>query len=332
MATLYLTQQGATLRKEQNRLVVEYEDRVLADVQDFKVERVVVFGNVQLTSQAIAFLLDRGIDTAFLSMRGRLKGRLAPLESKNSLLRLHQYERTRETRFTLALAQTIVAGKIANCRELLARHQRNHPECDLSMETTGLAALGKKVAHQNELEKLRGIEGQAASVYFDGFAKMLRRGEPFNKRSRRPPADPVNSMLSFGYALLYNEAVAALVSVGFDAYLGFYHQPRYGRVSLALDLMEEMRQLVVDRLVLSLINREVFKAADFQKGDDGGVYLNEEGRKRFLREYERSVSTEFVSRQGGARTSFRRAIYEQALALQRTVMQGAAYQPFQGWH
>ena len=332
MATLYLTQQGATLRKEQNRLVVEYEDRVIAEMHDFKVERVVVFGNVQLTSQAIAFLLDRGIDTAFLSMRGRLKGRLAPLESKNSLLRLQQYERIRDPRFTLAVAQALVTGKIANCRELLARHQRNHPECDLGQETAQLESLGRRAGQQSALDKLRGIEGQAAAVYFSGFARMLRRGQPFNKRTRRPPTDPVNALLSFGYALLYNEAVAALVSIGFDAYLGFYHQPRYGRVSLALDLMEEMRQLVVDRLVLSLINREVFKAADFQKGDDGGVYLSEESRKRFLREYERAVSTEFVSRQTNARTSFRRAIYEQALVMQKTVMQGAAYQPFQGWH
>lgn len=202
----------------------------------------------------------------------------------------------------------------------------------MSPETAQLAALGKKATQQSDLEKLRGVEGRAASVYFDGFAKMLRRGQAFNKRSRRPPTDPVNSLLSFGYALLYNEAVAALVSVGFDPYLGFYHQPRYGRVSLALDLMEEMRQLVVDRLALSLINREVFKACDFSKGEDGGVYLNEDGRKRFLREYERAVSTEFVNRRTGARSSFRRALYEQALALQRVVMQGAAYQPFQGWH
>jgi CRISPR-associated protein Cas1 len=165
-----------------------------------------------------------------------------------------------------------------------------------------------RAPHKISLNKLRDIEGQAASVYFDGFARMLRRGQPFNKRSRRPPTDPVNALLSFGYALLYNEAVAALVAVGFDAYLGLYHQTRYGRVSLALDLMEEMRSLVVDRLALSLINREIFKVDDFQKDDDGGIRLQEESRKRFLREYERAISTEFTERLMSASTVQRKPL------------------------
>jgi CRISPR-associated protein Cas1 len=332
LATLYLTQQGATLRKEQNRLLVEHEDRIIAEVHDFKVERVVVFGNVQLTSQAISFLLERGIDTAFLTLRGRLKGRLAALESKNVTLRLQQYERTRNQPFALAVARSIVVGKILNSSEVLARHQRNHTECNLKSEIEQLEVSSKKACKEVSAERLLGVEGQAAAIYFEGFAKMLRRGLVFNKRTRRPPVDPVNSLLSFGYSLLYNEAIAALVSVGCDVYLGFYHTPKFGRCSLALDLMEEMRSVVVDRLALNLINREVFKVSDFQKGEDGGIYLGEEGRKRFLREYERMVSTEFTGRKTSARTSFRRSLYEQALVVQRTILQGTPYTPFQDWH
>jgi CRISPR-associated protein Cas1 len=332
MATLYLTEQGTTLRKEQNRLVVERDGATLSEIHDFKVERVVVFGNVQLTTQAMSYLLDRGIDTALLSLRGRLKGRLAPLESKNVLLRVRQYERAADRQFALEMARAIVVGKIANCGEVLARHQRNHPETDFSTEVSQLAILTKKAARTSPIESLRGIEGQAAAVYFEGFRRMLRRGMLFSKRTRRPPKDPVNSLLSFGYALMFNESISALVAVGFDPYIGFYHGANYGRCSLALDLMEEMRPVVADRLALNVANREVVKADDFTKGEDGGVYLDGDGRKRFLREYERMMCAEFTSRRSGERTSFRRALHEQALAMQRTITQEITYQPFQGWH
>lgn len=332
MATLYLTEQGTTLRKEQNRLVVERDGQILSEIHDFKVERVVVFGNVQLTTQAMSHLLARGIETTLLSLRGRLKGRLAPLESKNVLLRLRQYERTADRRFALDMARAIVGGKIVNCSQVLARHQRNHPECDFSGELAQLAETNRKASQVQSIESLRGIEGQAAAVYFEGFARMLRRSMLFSKRTRRPPKDPVNSLLSFGYALLFNEAIAALTAAGFDPYVGFYHGASYGRCSLALDLMEEMRPIIADRLALNVANREVVKPEDFARGEDGGIYLDGEGRKRFLREYERMMSAEFTSRRTGERASFRRALHEQGLAIQRCVTQGAAYKPFQGWH
>ena len=174
MATLYITEQGTTLRKEQNRLVVE-RDEVISEIHEFKLERVVIFGNVQLTTQVISFLLERGIDTTFLSFKGRLKGRLAPLASKNVLLRISQYERAGDPRFALDIAIAVVSAKIANCAEILRRHQRNHPECDLSSEVSQLAALNQRASHRQTLDSLRGIEGQAAAIYFQGFARLLRR-------------------------------------------------------------------------------------------------------------------------------------------------------------
>jgi CRISPR-associated protein Cas1 len=331
MATLYLTEQGTTLRKEQNRLVVERDDVTISEIHDFKIERVVVFGNVQLTTQAMSFLLERGIDTTLLSQHGRLKGRLAPLEPKNISLRVRQYERAQDRQFRLELSRAIVGGKITNCNELLARHQRNHPECDFRDEISQLSGLSKRASRTQPVDSLRGVEGQAAAIYFEGFARMLRRGITFAKRTRRPPRDPVNSLLSFGYSLIFSEAISALVAVGFDPYLGFYHGINYGRCSLALDLMEEMRPIIADRLALNLINKEVVKAADFTSGEDGGIYLSGEGRKRFLREYERAMCAEFTDRTG-ERKSFRRALHDQALVMQRAVMQGTPYHPFQGWH
>ena len=332
MATLYITEQGTTLRKEQNRIVVERDDKVISEIHEFKLERVVIFGNVQLTTQVMSFLLERGIDTTFVSLKGRLKGRLAPLASKNVLLRVSQYERAGDQRFALAIALAVVSGKIANCAEILRRHQRNHSECDLSSEVAQLAALAQRASDRQSIDSLRGIEGQAAAIYFQGFARMLRRNLNFRKRTRRPPTDPVNSLLGFGYTLLYNEAISALVAVGFDPYIGFYHKINYGRCSLALDLMEEMRPVIADRLALNLVNLEIFKPEDFTVDGNQGTYLGSEGRKRFLREYERMMLAEFTNRRTGERTSFRRALHEQALAMQRAVMQRVPYQVFQGWY
>src|SRR2546423_7495773 len=166
MATLYITEQHATLRKEQNRLVVERDGNALMEIHDFKVERVVVFGNAQLSTQAMAFLLERGIDTAFLSTHGRLKGRLAPIESKNVPLRIAQYERSRDLSFALNVARAMVAGKISNCAEVLTRHSRNHAECRLQNEIDQLAMASQKARRGRGLETLRGIEGTAAAIYF----------------------------------------------------------------------------------------------------------------------------------------------------------------------
>jgi len=161
---------------------------------------------------------------------------------------------------------------------------------------------------------------------------MLRRGFQFTSRSRRPPRDPVNALLSFGYTLLYNEAIAALAAVGFDPYLGFYHKVHYGRCSLALDLIEDYRPLAADRLALNVINLEALKPADFQNREDGGVLLSPDGRKRFLKEYERLMNAEFNDRKTGEKSSIRRSLYGQALIMQRAVFDRTPYSTFHGWH
>lgn len=301
------------------------------EVHDFKIERVVVFGNAQVSTQAMAYLLERGIDTAFLSTHGRLKGRLAPIESKNAPLRIAQYERSRDLHFTLNLARAMVVGKISNCAEILDRHNRNHAEDRLQNEIDQLIASTQRARRGQALEILRGIEGTAAAIYFQGFARMLRRNFNFQKRTRRPPADPVNSLLSFAYTLLYNEAISACAITGFDCYIGFLHAIHYGRCSLALDLMEEFRPLIADRLALNLVNLEVIKADDFHKKDGKGFYLNDDARKRFLREYERMATAEFAHKKTNERISLRRALYGQALALQKTILHGSDYRPFDGW-
>lgn len=331
MATLYLSEQGAVVRREQNRIVVEHNNSKLAEIHEFKLQRVVVYGNVQLTTPVIGLLLDRGIDTTFLSTHGKLKGRLAPLATNNAILRVRQHQKLGNTSFAVRLARSFIEGKIANCLSLLSRHQRNHPETELMPAINRISALTGRLDQLNDLDSLRGLEGQAAAVYFDNFEKLLRRGWSFNKRERRPPRDPVNALLSLGYTLLYNESIGALTAVGCDPYPGFLHTPGFGRCSLALDLMEEFRPLFADRLALSLLNLSILSPTDFEPADNGGILLSGKGLKAFFREYERLVSAEFLHNRTSARTSLRRALHEQAHALRRTLMRDIPYSPFNGW-
>ncbi|MBL8194168.1 MAG: CRISPR-associated endonuclease Cas1 [Blastocatellia bacterium] len=332
MPTLYLTEQGATLSKDHNRLVVEMGSTVITEIHEFKVERVVIFGHIQLTTQVIAYLLNRGIDTAFLTMQGKLKGRLAPIATKNVPLRVRQYDFARDSSFPLTIAKAMVIGKLANSASVLARFQRNHPEYNFSDPISNLVALRSDAYRKQTMDSLRGVEGHGAALYFQCFSKMLLGELQFNKRTRQPPTDPVNAMLSFGYTLLYNEAISALVSIGFDPYIGFYHGINYGRCSLALDLIEEFRHLVIDRLIINLVNNKVLVANDFTAMPDGAVYLEGEARKKFLKEYEKYVTTEFTHLRTAEKTSFRRALHDQALELQRTLMRSQPYTPFEGWH
>lgn len=318
------------MRKEQNRLVVERDGRVVASLHEFKLDRVVLFGNVQVTTQAMTLLMDKGIDTAFVSLGGRLRGRLVPLASKNVTLRLTQFERYRDRAYALGVARAIVAAKIGNCLQVLARYRRYRPERSIATETAELNELLKKAERTASVESLRGIEGQAAGLYFECFGRLLRRGFEFAKRTRRPPKDPVNAMLSFGYALLYNEAISAVTGCGFDPYVGFYHAVSYGRCSLALDLMEEMRPLVGDRLALYLANTETLSSSQF-RSENGGMWLDGGGRKRFLRAYEDLMNNEFTDRNSGRRTSLRLALYGQAQHLLKSVMDRGPYRGFSGW-
>ncbi len=331
MTTLYLTEQNATLHKRDNRFALEREGKTVAEVHDFRLERVVIFGQVQISAAALGHLLSRGIDTTFVTMTGRLKGRLVPLESKNAPLRARQFEKTRDREFTLGISKVFVQAKVSNCVENLSRQQRNHPELDLRDTIDFLSALGSRIDRAAGLDELRGVEGNAAAAYFKAFGGLFRRGFTFEKRTRRPPTDPVNSLLSFGYSMIFNEAVSALASVGFDPYFGFLHSLDYGRCSLALDLIEEFRPITADRLTLNMVNLGIVAAEDFSTTEEDGVRMNDDTRKRFLIEYERLMTNEFTNARTKERTTLRKAIHEQAHAMQRAVMNGSPYLPFRGW-
>lgn len=353
MATLYVAEQGARLVKEQRRLRVEREGETLLEVPAFKVDRVLVFGNVQLTTPAVGFLLENGIETAFLTVHGVLKGRLAAVESKNVFLRVKQSARAQDEAFALELARRIVLGKVENQRRVIQRHARNHPDAGpFDGEVRELERLTRRIAGQAHRSDLMGLEGQASATYFRAFGRMLRAGMTFSGRSRRPPKDPPNALLGLGYTLLMNEVLSVLTARGFDPYIGFYHGIRYGRPSLALDLMEEFRPAIVDRLTLTLLNRQVLQAEHFEaveaesggrpetRGDvqgdgegasargSGGVRLTADGRRRFFTQYEERMQVTFEDPRTNERVSYRRLLDLQAGCLSRAIAEGKPYDPF----
>jgi len=328
MTTVYLTEQGTVLRKRSRRLVVTRGEEVVKEIPAFKVERILVFGNIQITTQALSFLLDSGIETSFLSFNGRFRGRLAPLESKNVFLRIAQYERYLDSEFTVEQAKRIVEAKIKNCRTVIRKHSSVHSEIDLEGTLEILDQMLKRLSVRTKVATILGIEGQATAVYFRAFGKMCRRDLQFSKRIRRPPRDEVNALLSFGYALITNEMLSTLCAIGFDPYIGYLHGINYGRPSLALDMVEEFRQSVIDRLTLNLINNRIFTAEDFEEKGERGTHLRDDSRRRYFMEYEKMMNTSFKDSQSGKKVTYRSLFKIQAHKLATTIQTKQPYQPF----
>ena len=328
MATLYLTQQGAVLKKTSQRLVVEKDNVRLLEAPVFQVDRILIFGNVQIGSQTVAFLLERGIDVSFLSLGGRLRGRLASAQSKNAFLRLAQYDRSRNEAFRLRLAKSFVGGKLKNQKALLYRYQRNHSEMDLSEPIGVIERSLTELPNKKQIESVLGVEGGASGAYFRAFGEMLRKSFQFERRQRHPPRDPVNALLSFGYVLITNELDGVLESLGFDPFIGFLHGIRYGRRSLALDLVEEFRHPLADTLTLSLVNLGVLKEDDFQTTLEDGVRMTPAGLKKYFEHYDKRVNKPLADDAGDSKVSFRQLFRTQAERLEKAVMENQEYQPF----
>ncbi|MDR4506847.1 MAG: CRISPR-associated endonuclease Cas1 [Candidatus Brocadiaceae bacterium] len=315
MATIYLTEQGSKLSKTSKRLIIEKDGQTLLEIPDFKIERVLIFGNVQITTQAMAFLLDNGIEVSFLSLYGKYRGRLSPVESKNAHLRIRQYQRHLDNEFRLVLAKAIVQAKLHNGRELLMRYARNHPEIDFEEDKKQLEDCIAKLRHKESVNSAMGVEGAAAAVYFKAFGKMLRGELKFEKRQRRPPKDPVNALLSLGYTLIGNEMHSIVCAIGFDPYIGFFHGVDYGRPSLALDLIEPFRHAIIDRFTLYLLNTHILSEGDFTDRGEEGVFLSDNARKRYFAEYEKYMTKKVISNLHDDKKAYRDLFKIQAHAM-----------------
>ena len=307
---------------------MEKDDEVLLDVQCHKIDAVLIFGNVQFTTQAVHELFEHGIEMAILTMRGRLIGQITSPTTKNIELRLAQFRRFEKPDFKLQLAHSIISGKVQNCLSIMKAFSYNHPEIDLKADIQKVQTFSEAVLHTESIEQLLGIEGNAAKAYFQGLGRMILGDFVFNGRKKRPPPDPVNALLSFSYTLIFNEISSLLDGMGFDPYLGYLHKPNYGRPSLACDLIEEFRPIAGDRLTLNLINNRILSCDHFHAHSTGkGVYLTREGMKKFFSEYERSLTKEFSHPVSGETVTLRRCFRLQAEMMARCVREGTEYLP-----
>lgn len=212
MATLYITEQNSVLRKTGDRLLLQKNDEILLDVQCHKIDAVLVFGNVQFTTQAVHELFDHGIEMAILTRSGKLKGQIVSPKTKNITLRLAQFKKYDDSGFRLGLSKVILSGKIKNSLNFIRRFSYNHPEIDLSPEIFEIESAEKKIESTSELDELFGVEGMAAKHHFKAFGKMVLKNFSFSKRSKRPPEDPVNALLSLSYTMIFNEISSLLDS------------------------------------------------------------------------------------------------------------------------
>ncbi len=306
---LYVTEQGSTVGIDGGQLVVSKYREELVSVRLIDVLHVAPFGNVQITAQCMRTLFDRGIDVFHFTYGGWLSGVSTGMPSKNVMLRMRQ-ARAAALR-ELAVPRRMIQGKIRNGRVLL----RRNGDC-LDRVVAQLGALAEQAEQAPDAASLLGIEGTAARLYFEAFPSLLRAdglpGPAFTGlRNRRPPTDAVNCLLSFCYALLAKEMLAACLVVGFDPYLGLFHRPRFGRPALALDLAEEFRPLLADSCVLTLINNREIGTGDFVVRA-GAVSLTEEGRRTVLRAWERRMTTTVRHPVFGYSVSYRRAVELQA--------------------
>ncbi len=319
---LYVQEQGARVGLDGDVLEVRSREQgVIGKARLFELSQLVVLGNVQVSAQAIRELCGRGIPVCWMSFGGWLSGFTDGLGHNNVEIRRAQFRAAEDPGAALRLARRFVRNKIANCRTLLRRNHPDAPEATLR-ELGVLSEATESVAGPPEL---LGVEGNAARLYFEAFPALIRGtgggdlGFDFTTRSRRPPKDPVNALLSFAYALLAKDVAVTARAVGLDPFLGFFHQPRHGRPALALDLMEEFRPIIADSVVLSAINTGVVTGADFVRSTLG-VAMKAEGRKRFMRAYERRMEEEVTHPVFGYRISYRRILEVQFRLLARHLL------------
>ena len=288
---LHILRQGAMVRQSGTRVVVTHKQDTLAEIPAIKLQGIVIYGNAQVSSQCLRMLMEEGVWLAFFSRAGLYKGRIQPPAERGGSARRAQYERSIDPAFALGFSKAIVRGKILAQRSVAAAYARNYPAESLGDAHTTLRASLERVPEALDLAELRGIEGAAARAYFDLFRRLNRSDIPFENRQKRPASDPVNALLNLGYSLLLTEIEGLIEAAGLDPATGFYHAPDPGRPSLACDLMEEFRHMLVDRMVLTLLNLGSIRRRDFEERPGaGGIRLKPDAFHEFVGAWERTMT------------------------------------------
>lgn len=292
--TLFVTTQGAYLSQYGEAVQVKVEEETRLQLPLHTISGIVCFGRVSMSPWLMGKCAEQGIAISFLSEQGKFLARVLGYTPGNVLLRREQYRRADDGPACAAIARNLIAAKIANGRTVLLRSARDYPDAPGRARLEAAAGrLGyslQQVQQAGDTDLVRGIEGDSAATYFEVFGDLItaqREDFTFATRNRRPPLDPVNSLLSFLYAMLGHDARAACESAGLDVQVGFLHRDRPGRPGLALDLMEEFRPFIADRLALTLINRQQVRPAGFRKTESGGIEMDDATRKEVLTAYQK---------------------------------------------
>jgi CRISPR-associated protein Cas1 len=328
MGTIYVKEQGAVIRRDGERLRVTLDKEELTSIPLLHLDQLALMGNVQLTTPAAARLLERGVDVVYLSKYGKFRGRLVHSGSKFAELRHRQLLMAAEESAALEIARAIVVAKVGNQRVVLQRRAERVPDARRALD--GMMQMGRRAEKARSLDSLRGFEGKAGAFYFEAMRALLPTGWGFEKRAYHPPPDPANSLLSFGYTLLLKDVTAAIQLVGLDPYLGFFHALGYDRPALALDLMEELRPVIVDSMFLDIVAKKRLQPNDFQRSQNPRrpCSLGEAGVRVVIEQYEQRLQTPVVHALARGQTMYRRVIELQARQMARVIRgEERRYQP-----
>ncbi len=322
--TLFITQADVYLSLDGDNIVIIKEQEKLGRLPLHNLESIVSFGYTGASPALMGYCADRNISLVFLTMNGRFLARVIGQSKGNVILRKKQYYISEDEAMSAKVARNFIVGKIYNNKWIIERMTRDYPlRVDVAQFkeiSQHLSSIILEVRECKGLERLRGLEGQAAISYNKLFNQMILQQKKdfyFHSRSRRPPLDNVNAMLSFAYTLLANDTASALEGVGLDAYVGFLHRDRPGRASLALDVMEELRGVYADKFVLSLINKKVVNKDDFLKKENGAVIMTDEARKKFLAAWQNKKQEKITHPYLGEKIPWGIVPHAQALLLAR---------------
>lgn len=321
--TLFVTQPDSYLSLDGENIVI-LQDEVKQRIPLHNLESIVTFGHTGASPALMGYCADENIPIIFLTSSGRFRARVVGKSRGNVILRKTQYRLSDNEMDSARIARNFIIGKVFNQKWMLERATRDYPmrvdTAKFKAVSAQLSDLMKEIRVCDDLERLRGLEGQAAISYNRVFDQMILQQKEdfyFHSRSRRPPLDNVNAMLSFAYTLLANDTAAALEGVGLDAYVGFMHRDRPGRISLALDVMEELRGIYADKFVLTLINKKIFNKDDFVKKENGAILMTDEARRKFLSAWQNKKAEKITHPYLGEKIQWGLVPHAQSLLLAR---------------
>ena len=330
MAAIYLIEQGTNIYKDYQRFIIYVSEKQKLEVPIREVQQILVFGNIQLSTPVIQVCLQSQIAVLFLSQSGQYHGHLWSAESRDLDNELVQIEKRNDAYFQFNVSKAIVYGKLMNSKQLLLRFNRKRKLTAVEKAIVGISQDIEALALINNLDTLRGYEGIGAARYFPAFGKLITNSDfEFSLRNRQPPTDPVNSLLSFGYTLLFNNVLSFIVAEGLSPYLGNFHYGERQKPYLAFDLMEEFRSPIVDGLVLKIVDKYLLKLQDFDRvPSTGGVYLNQSARRVFLKQFETRMNEEVSHPDLQSPVTYRQAIQLQVRRYKHSLLSGGVYEAF----